>query len=78
VREISGRVDTVDSVICTERNSRHVERECNGGVGIRGGGIRVCGRVFVELEERVWRRRERVDESSGIEEVGTRRKKGLA
>ena len=38
-RRASGRANLVDSVICTGRGSRHVEREYNRGVGIRKIGI---------------------------------------
>ena len=36
---VSGRAGPVDPVICVGRDSRHIARECNGGVGIRRSGI---------------------------------------
>jgi len=50
-----------------------MERECNGGVGMRRGRIWVYEGIFIELEERVWRKRERVSKSSRVEEAGARR-----
>ena len=68
------REEPVDPVICAERNSRYVERECNGGVRNRGIGIRVSRGIFDKFEEGIWWRRRGVGESSGAEKVGTRGK----
>ena len=35
----SGRTSIVGPLICTGRISRHMERECNGGLGDRRNGV---------------------------------------
>ena len=73
-RRDSGRTSAMDSLICTRRISRCIERECSGRIRIRGGGIRVSGRFFDKFKEGIWRRKRRVGESGGAEEAGTGRK----
>jgi len=48
------REEPVDPVICIGRNSRCVERECNGGVGNRGIRIQVSRGIFDKFEEGIW------------------------
>ena len=63
----------MDSVICTGRSSRCVEREHNRRIRIKRIGIRVSRGILDKFEEEIWWRRREVGESSRIEKVRARR-----
>ena len=64
----------MDAVICTGRISGCLKGECFGETERGNTRIRISRGISGNHQERVWRRRRRVGESSKVEEVGARRK----
>ena len=73
-RSSSGRTDSMGAVICIEKISEFLEGECLGGSGRGNTRIQISRGIFSSHQERVWRRRREVGESSGVKEAGVREK----
>ena len=69
----------MDIIICIGRISRCVERKLIGRFRIRRSRIQVSRRIFVRIEKKFWRKRQRISKSSRTQKdrIGRKDNRGI-